>query len=47
MEELEINGFSPEPFRADCPLASDHHHGGVCLYFKETLPIIERKDLTV
>jgi hypothetical protein len=42
--DLCINGFSPEPFRADCP--DNTSHGGVCLYFKEHLPIKERKDLT-
>ena len=43
-KDLCINGFSPEPFRADCP--DNTSHGGVCLYFKEHLPIKERKDLT-
>ena len=30
-KELEINGFSPEPFRADSPLSNVHPMGGVCI----------------
>ena len=43
---IEIKGFSPEPFRSDCSEANVHPRGGVCLYYKENLPIVERKDLT-
>ena len=42
-KDLVINGFSPEPFRADCADATSAK-GGVCLYYKEHLPIKERKD---
>jgi exonuclease III len=45
-KDLEINGFSAVPFRADCADVANSAHGGVCLYFKEHLPIKERKDLT-
>ena len=43
--KIRISGFAPEPFRADCPKANEHPRGGVCLYYKEDLPIIQRKDL--
>ena len=42
-EDIFINGFSPDPFRSDKD--SDTRNGGVCLYFKESLPIKERCDL--
>ena len=42
-EDIFVNGFSPEPFRADKP--ENSRHGGVCLFFKENLPIKERCDL--
>ena len=42
-EETLINGFSPDPFRAD--KAANIRNGGVCLYFKEFLPIKQRHDL--
>ena len=42
-ENISINGFSPDPYRSD--KASDTRNGGVCLYFKEYLPIKERCDL--
>ena len=38
-----INSFSKEPFRVNKP---EHmRNGGVCLYFKENVPIKERPDL--
>ena len=40
-----IDGFSADPFRADKPL--NIRNGGVCLYFKENLPITERCDLEI
>jgi len=43
--ELEIHGFDKNPIRADCPGASNHPKGGVCLYFRENLPIKHRPDL--
>ena len=42
-EDLLIEGFSPDPFRSD--KAVDMRHGDVCLYFKESLPIKQRRDL--
>ena len=39
-EDILINGFSPDPFRSDKD--SDTRNGGVCMYFKESLPIKER-----
>ena len=42
-DKINIGGFAPDPFRADCPKANDHPRGGVCLYYKEDLPIIQRK----
>ena len=42
-EEISINGFSSDPFRAD--KAVNVRNGGVCLYFKESLPIKQRCDL--
>lgn len=44
-EQIEMNGFSPEPLRADAPSSSQHAHGGVCLFYKSHLAIKERKDL--
>ena len=44
-EEISINGFSPDPFRND--KASNIRNGGVCLYYKESLPIKERCDLEI
>ena len=45
IEHLEIPGFNHLPLRADC---SDHEgrpKGGVCLYYKDHLPIKRREDL--
>ena len=42
-DDIFINGFSPDPFRADKP--ENIRNGGVCLYFKENLPIKRRVDL--
>ena len=44
-EDIFIRGFSPDPIRADKP--SSIRNGGVCLYFKESLPIKERCDLEI
>ena len=41
--DIFINGFSGDPFRSDKP--GNMRNGGGCLYFKEHLPIKERKDL--
>ena len=42
-EKISIDGFSPDPFRAD--KADGTRNGGVCLYFREDLPIKSRTDL--
>ena len=42
-ENIVINGFSHEPFRAD--KQNGAHSGGACLYFKENLPLKRRIDL--
>ena len=42
-DDIYINGFSPPPFRSDKP--ENSRNGGVCLYFKDNLPIHERPDL--
>ena len=44
-DEIYIEGFSKEMFRSDHP--SGNKVGGVCLYFKENLPIKRRKDLEI
>ena len=40
-----INDVSPDPFRSDKDFNTGN--GGVCLYFKESLPIKERCDLEI
>ena len=42
-DDIFISVFSPDPFRVDKP--DNIRNGGVCLYFKENLPIKERGDL--
>ena len=42
-EDIRIGGFSPEPFRSDKPINT--RNVGVCLYYKENLPIKRRVDL--
>ena len=42
-EDIFIEGFSKEISRSDHP--SGDKRGGVCIYFKESLPIKCRKDL--
>ena len=42
-DNISIDGFSPDPIRAD--KADDTRNGGVCLYFREDLPIKSRTDL--
>ena len=42
-EDIFFEGFSKEIFRSD-HLSGDKK-GGICIYFKETLPIKRRKDL--
>ena len=47
--DIDIEGFAKIPMRADCKLASPQSRprGGVCLYFKESLPIKRRGDLEI
>ena len=42
-ETILVEGFSPDPIRAD--KSDDTRNGGVCLYFREDLPIKSRMDL--
>ena len=42
-EDICIDGFSPEPFRSDKPINT--RNWGVCLYYKENLPIKRMGDL--
>ncbi len=44
VEDLQISGFSQIPFRSDCNQPG-RAKGGVCLYYKESLPIKRRPDL--
>ena len=43
---LNIHGFTNPPFRADCQSANEHKKGGVCLYYKDYVPIKNRPELT-
>ena len=43
---LKMHGFTNPPFRANCPSANEHKKGGVCLYYKDYLPINCRPELT-
>ena len=45
INDLEIHGFSHTPIRADCPDANNHPKGGVCLYYRQHVPLKHRKDL--
>ena len=42
-EDIKLSGFSPLPFRFG--KQDNVHNGGVCLYYKENLPIKQRVDL--
>ena len=42
-DEILINGFSSKPFRKDDP--SGDRYRGICVYYKENLPIKRRSDL--
>ena len=44
-EDIIIDGFSTEIFRSDHP--GGDKQGGVCVYFKENLPVKRRKDLEI
>ena len=42
-DEILINSFSSKPFRKDDP--SGDRYRGICVYYKENLPIKQRSDL--
>ena len=42
-DDIVINGFSRDPFRAD--KAPGVRNGGVCLYYNDHIPIKQRTDL--
>ena len=44
-DKLKIEGFCSIPYRKDCKESNIRPRGGVCLYFKEETPIIEREKL--
>ena len=44
-ENISLTGFSKDNYRSDHP--SDVKRGGVCLYFKDSLAIKQRKDLQI
>ena len=44
-DSILVEGFSPDPIRAD--KADGTRNGGVCLYYREDLPIKSRKDLAI
>ena len=49
-KDIAISGFSDKAFRADCKISEvdgARPRGGVCLYFKEHLPIVNRPDLVL
>ena len=49
-KDITICGFSDKPFRADSKYSDidgARPRGGVCLYFKEHLPIVNRPDLVL
>ena len=43
--EILINGFSGKSFRKNDP--SGDHYCGICVYYKENLPIKQRSDLDI
>ena len=46
MYDILMRGFS-QPFRSDASRSNNHAQGGILLYFRENLPIIERNDLNI
>ena len=45
-EDIQIEGFSCDVFRSDHP-SNSRNPGGVCLYYKENLPIKRRNDFEI
>ena len=43
--DIELSGFAPEPLRADCNDQNGRPKGGVCLYYKDHIPIKHRPEL--
>ena len=46
-DDIVIHGFFHEPFRADAADSDNFPKGGVVLYYKDHLPIKQRKDLEI
>ena len=44
LDDIHVDGFA-KPFRCDAIRSNKHAQGGVLLYFKENLPILDRVDL--
>ena len=44
-DQLGIHGFAPTPFCTDSKDPTGRLRGGVCLYYNENMPIINREDL--
>ena len=45
-EDIQIEGFNSDIFRSDHP-SNSRVPGGVCIYYKENIPIKRRKDLEI
>ena len=45
--KIELAGFSPDPIRSDCIVTDGRPRGGVCLYFKDHIPLKHRPDLEI
>ena len=43
--KIELSGFSPDPIRSDFIVKDGRPRGGVCLYFKDHIPLKHRPDL--
>ena len=45
--KIELAGFSPDPIRSDCIVTDGRPRGGVCLFFKDHIPLKHRPDLEI
>ena len=43
--DIALSGFSPDPIRADCKESGNRPKGGVCLFYKDHVPLKHRPDL--
>ena len=41
---IELPCFAPDPIRSDCKEAGVHAKGGVCLYYKDHVPLKHRPE---